>query len=276
MKKLICTIVILLISASSHASLSGIEAHQRYLYPIVRVSTGSGVGSGTIIFSAGEGKASTYVLTNHHVIAPAIRISEEWDSALKKEVKKERRAIVYVEIFKYRDLSTPVGTMKIEADIVIYNESEDMALLKLRYDEPVQYVAMLPKQEDVESYRVMDKSIAVGCSLGFPPLPSVGVITRLGYQIDSLPYGMSSAQIIFGNSGGAMFTRDGILIGIPSRVAVQGWASAVPHMGLFIPVKRIFDWLEREYYDFLFDFTKTEKESLETRENKIKGRVKSE
>jgi hypothetical protein len=83
---------------------------------------------------------------------------------------------------------------------------------------------------------------------------------------------MSSAQIIFGNSGGAMFTKEGVLIGIPSRVAVQGWSSAVPHMGLFIPVARIYAWLTAEYYDFLFDAEKNEKTSLELREVEIKGK----
>jgi len=242
------------------------------IYPIVRVSAGQyAVGSGTVIYSkdSAGGKFSTYILTNHHVIASEISISDVWDSALKKDVKTERRGVVHVEIFKYRDLSTPVGTMKIEADIVAYTEREDMALLKLRFDDPVFHVAKLPARDKVREYRVLDEAIAAGCSLGWPPLVSKGQISRIGLQSDSLPYDMSSAQIIFGNSGGAMFTGDGVFIGIPSKVAAMGWTAVVPHMGLFIPVHRVFDWLTSEHYNFVVDPELTEAGCIEEREKEI-------
>ena len=264
-------------SSAALASLTGLAAHEKYLYPVVRVSAGNSTGSGTIVYSKdiGDGKHSTYVLTNHHVIASAIRITDEWDSDLGKEVKKEIRAIIYVEIFKYRNLSSPVGTMKLEADIVIYNKAEDMALVKIRLDDKMQYVATLPDKDKTEEYRVFDESIAVGCSLGWPTLPSIGIITRIGLQARSLPFDMSSAQIIFGNSGGAMFTAEGVLIGIPSMIASMGWSGVVSHMGLFIPIKRVYDWLEDEHYDFIFDPEKDEKMSLEIREKEIEEKKKA-
>ena len=81
---------------------------------------------------------------------------------------------------------------------------------------------------------------------------------------------MSSSQIIYGNSGGAMFLAEtGELIGIPSLVPVVGWGMAVTHMGLFIPVERIYDWLKEEHYDFIYDSEKNEKKCLETREKEI-------
>ena len=168
-------------------------------------------------------------------------------------------------------MSTPVGTTKLEADIVIANKQEDMALLKLRYEGAIDYIAAMPSKENVSNYRVMDESVAVGCSLGWPPLVSVGVITRKNFQVDSLPFDMSSAQIMFGNSGGGMYTADGTFIGIPSLIAAA-WRAAVPHMGLFIPISRIYDWWEKEHYDFIYDATKTEKESLETREAEIEAK----
>ncbi|GAG83675.1 unnamed protein product, partial [marine sediment metagenome] len=131
------------------SAMTGIEAHEKYIYPVVRVTYGRGGGSGTIIYSKMEQvggeipKASTYILTNYHVISSAIKIEEKWDTDLQKQVKKEKRSIVYVEIFKYRNLSTPIGTLKVEAEIVLYNEDEDMALIKLRSEEQAQYVAKL-------------------------------------------------------------------------------------------------------------------------------------
>uniref|UniRef100_A0A6M3JW43 Putative trypsin-like peptidase domain containing protein n=1 Tax=viral metagenome TaxID=1070528 RepID=A0A6M3JW43_9ZZZZ len=281
MKKLfILSMVLALMVGTASAAMTGLEGHKSYIYPVVRVSSGGGGGSGTVIYSkeVEPGKYSTYILTNHHVIEGAINIGEEWDSSLAKKVQVERRSVVHVEQFKYRDISIPVGTMRIEADIKIYNKIEDMALLRLRYDEPVTAIAKLPAAGAENGYKVLDESIAVGCSLLFPPLPTVGVVTRMDYLVNSLPFHMSSAQIIYGNSGGAMFASDGTLIGIPSMVAVTGWFGSVPitHMGLFIPVDRVLKWLEDERYDFIFNSGLAEKDRLELREKEVREKRKDQ
>ena len=274
----ILLIAFALMIGTAHAAYDGINGHNAYIYPVVRVTTGSDGGSGTIVYSKEiePGKFSTYILTNHHVVADAINISEEWDSALAKKIPVERRSIVYVEQFKYRNISTPVGTMRIEADIKIYNKNEDMALLRLRYDDQVITIAKLPEIGAENKYMVLDEAIAVGCSLSFPPLPTIGVITRMDFMINSLPYHMSSAQVIYGNSGGAMFQSDGTLIGIPSMIAVTGWMGSVPipHMGLFIPIDRVYKWLEEEKYNFIYDLSVDEKTALELREKEIKEKRK--
>ena len=50
---------------------------------------------------------------------------------------------------------------------------------------------------------------------------------------------------------------------------VIGWGTPITHMGFFIPVNRVYEWLEEEHYDFIFDTTKNEKECLEVREVEI-------
>ena len=253
------------------------DMHEKMIYPVVRVTCGNSGGSGTVIYSESDGdKWSSYVLTNHHVISSAIDVIEEWDPDLQKEVKKEKRSTVYVEIFKYKNISIPIGTLKVEANIVIYNKAEDMALLKLSMEDAVTYVATLMPRNKLDSIHVFDGTVVVGCSLLFPPLPTSGEITRQNFQVDSLPFNMSSSQIIYGNSGGAMFTSDGRLIGIPSLVALAGWSTPITHMGLFIPIERIYDWLIKEHYDFIFNPEKKEKECLELREKEIKAKTKKE
>jgi len=277
MKKILITVFILLLTPlvlfpSVYVMMQGKEAHEKYLYPIVRITTGNSGGSGTIVYSRPEeGKVSTYILTNYHVIADIVKVEEKWDPSLGKNVQVERRGIVYVEVFKYRDLGVPVGTMRVESDLVVYNEPHDLAVLKLRLAEQMPHVALLPKKEDT-NYHLFDETLAVGCSLLFPPIATPGIITRKNYQIDSLPYHMSTSQIIYGSSGGAMFlAKTGELIGISSRVPVIGWGTIpITHMGLFIPIDRIYKWLEKENYDFLFDSAKSEKKSLELREERIK------
>ena len=249
--------------------------HTKLLYPVARVND---AGSGTIIYSklTDGDKYSTWVLTNHHVIEDKIKIEEEWDSYIQKNVKREKREIVYVEIFQYRDISTPVGTMKVEGKIEAYSKDGDMALIKLSTETQQPYVAVLCPKDNVDDLKVFDTSYAVGCSLGFPPIPTIGTITRLNFYISSLPYHMSSSQIIFGNSGGAMYDGQYRFIGIPSRVAVYGWASAATHMGLFIPIKQIYKWFDKEHLEFLYDGNKTETECLKAREEAISKKKKEE
>jgi len=273
-KYLVLLILVILLSLFTlvQGAMRGKEAHEKYLYPIVRVTFNNTGGSGTIIFSKEtDGKFSTYILTNHHVIADAVKLEEKWDSGLEKNIKVERRSIVYVEIFKYLNLGTPIGTMKVEADLVIYNDKSDIALLKLRLMEQIPHIAILAGKDKANHYNLFDETVAVGCSLGFPPIATPGIITRKNVQIDSLPYHMSTSQVIYGNSGGAMFLAEsGQLIGIPSLVAVIGWGNPITHMGFFIPIDRIYKWLEEENYNFIFDSTKTEKECLKLREERIK------
>ena len=263
----VCFLAMAVFVPLSFAILSGEQGHNKYIYPVVRVTSGGGTGSGTILYSAGT---STYVLTNYHVVDGAIRVIEKFDKDLGKDVKEEKLSICHVEIFKYRDLSTPIGTLKVEADIVIHSREQDMALLKLRSEEEVKTIAQLLTKEQANDIKCLDETVAVGCSLAFPPLPTTGILTRKNFQIDSLPFHMSSSQIIYGNSGGAMFDGDGNFIGIPSMVAVAGWATPITHMGLFIPVSRVYEWLEEEHYDFIYDAIKIEKECLEIREKEIK------
>jgi hypothetical protein len=76
--------------------------------------------------------------------------------------------------------------------------------------------------------------------------------------IDNFEYWLSTAPSIFGNSGGGVFTlhdRKWKFIGIPSRIAVSGsWGGTpITHMGYFIPIFRIYDWLEANCYQFIYD-----------------------
>jgi len=268
----------LMLCSTAFASFTNSEAHQKYLYPVVRITYGYIGGSGTVIYSQPidtSGDYSTYILTNHHVVEDAISIEEEWNSDLQKQVKKEKRDIVYVEFFQYRELSVPIGTLKIEADIVLYNESEDMALVKTRSEDRADYVATLYPKGKEDDIHTFDETMAVGCALGWPPIPTPGILTRKGLQIDSYEYWTSTSQIIYGNSGGAMFLNStGEFIGIPSKLAIVGWGTPITHMGVFIPIERIYEWLEKEHYDFIFDSTKTEKECLEIRKKELKGKRK--
>ena len=232
--------------------------HREVLFPQVRVETAKSGGSGTIIYSVG---ASSYILSCEHVIDDAISVKKEWDPKISKEIKKEFRQIVSVEFFDYEN--TPHGrspiTYTVDGDIAAYDKSHDMALIKLRAKKPHPYVAKLLPRDRVEQMLIGTPIYAVGCQLLHDPVLTTGIITHMGDEIDYKDYWMGTANIIFGSSGGAVFTADTHeFIGIPSRVDVVGWGTPVTHLGYFSPITRVYQFLEEQLYQFIYDSTFTE------------------
>ena len=232
-----------------------VNEHNQMLYTVAQVSTGRGMGSGTVIFSAEiDGAWKTYVLTNRHVVAAAISVSEEWNPAQGKDVKRERRRPVKLAWFEYNDFSRAVGTTGREGVIVAHDEAADLALIKVTDEErPIAFVAaLLP--EDANLF-LAESVWAVGAGLGKPPFISSGLLSLLDERIKGYRYLLASAPIIFGNSGGGLFhwseARDRYeLIGVPSMVSAAGF-SIVSHMAWSIPIETIREFVRANCYGFV-------------------------
>ena len=240
--------------------------------PLVRVSTRSASGSGVVVYSADReksGEYQTFVLTNHHVVSDAIHVARKWDSLRQRWIYSEQNDLVTVELFSYlREGRTVIGS-PIKATIVAHKDEEDLALLKLDYPLQVPHVAeLLPADKPL---RLADEVWAVGCSLGVDPLATYGRITDLEEMIDHRPYVMASADIVYGNSGGGVFTEDSVaasgfyFIGVPSRIMVMRNGQALTHMGYFIAITRIRGWLGAQKLTFLLDTSVTPTQSFEER-----------
>ncbi len=242
------------------------EQHEQMLYPTVRVRSANVGGSGTVVWSGmdKEKKIHTFVLTNYHVIATAIEIKEVWDPALGKKINREYRQTVMVERFSYNNFSHNIGSLGIQADVVVYDEREDIALLELR-DRETQYpyVAKMFPGERIEDIHIYDKVWAVGAALGHPPISTHGILNYLDDEIDKYNYWLSSAATIYGNSGGAVYRyskkrKQFEYIGIPSRIAISASffsQDAITHLGFLIPITRLLSFLERTKYRFIYDDT---------------------
>jgi hypothetical protein len=132
-----------------------------------------------------------------------------------------------------------------------------------------------------DNIHIFDKCFAVGASLGHPPIASEGHISYMDDEIDHYNYWMSSAQTIFGNSGGGMYRWSGKrktyeYIGIPSRITVQPMgfsADPITHMGYFIPYDRIIQLLDDNDFQFIYD---DEKYTIEDCDKARKAKIKSE
>lgn len=254
------------------------KKHEEILYASVLVRTKKAGGSGTVLYSKPTEKGSeeyeTYILTNFHVIEDAINVKKEWDPLLAKDVKKETRATVTVEFYKYQNTSRNIGRTAIEADVVAYDADRDIALVKLRSNEIIKYIVKL-HSKNVKDIRIFDPVYICGCSLGHSPVPTRGEITSMDDEIDREKYWMSNAQIIYGNSGGSVYlvktdknSEYYEFIGIPSRISVVGFGDSITHMGYFIPIDSIYKWLTEEIFQFIFDSKFTSKKCEKIRERK--------
>jgi S1-C subfamily serine protease len=242
------------------------QKHEQMFYPTVRVRAKNAGGSGTVVYSQEHnGEVHTYVITNHHVVDGCIKVQKKWNPIKKRKVDTEILDTVYVEYFRYNNYSNCIGSFAVEADIVAYSEVEggqDWALLRVRDTENTcDWVANLFPLTDIDNVHIFDDVFAVGASLGHPPIASGGIITYMDDEIDHYKYWMSSAQTIYGNSGGACYRwspsrKQYDWIGVPSRISVapSGFSSdAITHMGYFIPIERIYNLLDENNYNFIYD-----------------------
>lgn len=247
--------------------------HEKVLHPVVRVVHEKATGSGTIVYSRptedNPDEYETYVLTNHHVIADLLTYKKEWDPVLQRDMKREIKAAGRVEEFRYQPGRTVVvAASSVTADVVAYDVRQDIALLKLRDIKKYDYVVeMWPREKPLEMLMEM---YCVGCGLGRPPLMTHGYLSGMGIEIDNYDYMLSTAASIFGNSGGAVFGAENLkFVGVPSRIGVSmlGY-QAITHMGYFIPISRVYNFLEDQCYQFIYDPSWTPSKSQRLREQK--------
>ncbi len=262
------------------------KRHQMIELPCARVQTPKAGGSGTVIYSRGNsnGEYSTYAITNHHVVANCIKIEDDWSTLLKANKKIDAFDQVDVHLFAYRWESRATGGTTVQCDIVGYDKTEDLALLKLRSEEPVKAVAKLYPREKESWLRVGMPVITVGAGLGAPPVQTFGFLSQFGQEENRREFWLNTAPSIFGNSGGAMFLGDiaemfpgdelaeehqYTLLGVPALIAVsyQGFsADPITHLSFAIPITRIYNFLEEQRFRFIYDDEFTEDGEAEERE----------
>lgn len=243
---------------------------QEVLAPVVRIRAKNARGSGTIIHSSEYG---TYLLSNQHVVDNNIEYKEVWDELLKRNIEKEFTSVVEVDISRLDPKGLVKGVITTDADIIISNKQQDLALLRLR-DDTLYPTARLYPENHADTIPILSELACAGAAMGEKPIVTRGLLNGMQIEIDNYEYWLSSAPSIFGNSGGAVFTPvDGSwhYVGMPSRirVAILGFAAdAVTHMGYFIPICRIYKWLRDNCYEFLWDTSVTKEQCDKRREEK--------
>jgi serine protease Do len=162
-----------------------------------------GAGTGFIIDERG------YILTNHHVIENAERIT--------------------VKLTDGRSL---------RADIVGSDPDTDIALIKIQGEGKFRHATL----GDSDDLRVGEWVCAIGNPLAYEHTVTVGVVSFIGRKLfdTSLDnYIQTDAAINFGNSGGPLINTRGEVIGINSAISRQassiGFAVPINQAKLILP-----------------------------------------
>ncbi|MCA8962893.1 MAG: trypsin-like peptidase domain-containing protein [Planctomycetes bacterium] len=218
---------------------------QRLIYPVIQLRGNGTVGSGVVISSERRSEnqpAVTYALTAFHVVQ---EITEGADDA------------TWIREVKFMDPDTDrLGSIEGGARVVAFQPETDVAMLRMELPEPWPYIATLATPEELERVEIFDPVYAIGCPLGNKPLPTAGEISSQEKIVSGETFWMINAPTFFGNSGGGVFLAEsGRLIGISSMIYTYGKTTpmVVPHMGLFVPLATVRQWLQGEGYAFLCD-----------------------
>ncbi len=219
------------------------------IHPTAQLRGNGTVGSGVLLYSqeqpserpGAEVLCTTFVLTAHHVV-----LEVTGDRVDSSEVRK-------VNILTD---ATADDFETFAASLVLEDRERDLALLRLNTGRRVDSLVEFMPAQDLAALDVFSPTYAVGCPLGNRPMPTLGEISSCNKEVGRQTFWMLNAPTFFGNSGGGVyFARDFKFIGISSMIYTYGkkTPSVVPHMGLFVPLRNIYEWLDEEGFSFIYE-----------------------
>jgi serine protease Do len=174
-----------------------------------------GAGTGFLIDSAG------YILTNHHVIEAADRIT--------------------VKLTDGRSL---------RAQVIGSDPDTDIALIKVDAEKKFPHAVL----GDSNDLRVGEWVCAIGNPLAYEHTVTVGVVSFIGRKLFDMSldnYIQTDAAINFGNSGGPLINTRGEVVGINSAVSRQassiGFAIPINQAKLILPQLKERGYVQRGY-----------------------------
>jgi len=264
-------------SRFSEETLKRIKSeHEDMIYPTVRVRTAKAGGSGLIVYSKpipdNNGKYETYVMTCHHVVESAIKKVKKKHPFADRTIETEVRELVQVEIFEYEEMSTITGASAYNAEIMAWDQQYDLALLKLKTSKPFKYVAKLYPKGKSDEIKIGMGSCSCGCSLGHEPILNKGILMGKHDIIENEEYWLSTANTIFGNSGGSDFMDETHeYIGVTARISGYQLGFSVDiitWMGFIIPIETIYKFWDAQLFQFIYDPAYTSKKCEELRKKK--------
>ena len=169
------------------------------------------IGSGVIVDPEG------YIMTNHHVVAGAVRI----------------RVIIAPATVELVSGNTQLGNPQrvYEAKLIGSTKYADLALIKIE-EKGLPFIPL----PDLFQFRLGQTVVAIGAPAGLDHTVTRGIISAVGRQPDvdrPMVYVQTDAPINPGNSGGPLIDRNGELVGINTFIVSSGGGSE--GLGFAIP-----------------------------------------
>jgi len=251
--------------------------YEEMLYPVVRIETPDGVGSGVVIPSYNVTKlqrynetlkqcnTETYILTAAHVVGNESTVTVTFYTPLNP-------LLLEGTCMDESPLERGRGVLSFCAFVVITDTAKDLALLRInrdcfadaRNDIKVRFARLAPR--DYTPY-IFTPVWVVGCSLGLDPRPSFGHITAITTPFNSpLTKGdlggcwEVSAPIVPGNSGGPVYAECN---GVPPNggnaktyqvIGIAVWVRTyhgqlITTMAGVVPIQTVYEFLDNVYPD---------------------------
>lgn len=195
-------------------------------------------GSGTIIKSDPDpetGEIKTYIISAGHL---SDGIESDWSKLHHLEI----------DLFDFR------GNFEtVEASIVNNDMNYDLMMLQIDDKETIYPTGEIANEKEITQLDIFTDILNVGCGLGTRPYPAYGIITALYLENNTYKsWWQMSAPIIYGNSGGGVFTMDGKLIGVVSmgnldRGIMQN------HMALIVSPDMIYEWIYKHNLEYVLE-----------------------
>lgn len=219
------------------------------------------------------------ILTAHHCLESFISTKELDETQPDGTVKKVKREVVEdvtVSQKSYQGYRL-VGDASYQAEIVAHERKSDMALLQLRADTIPQTIYSRVLSADQKVQRG-DHVWVVGNPLGvLDATLTSGIVSsttrmfKTPWADDSeVPFIQTDASINGGNSGGALYNDDGVLIGIPDA----GWRGS-NGLALTLVPESIRDFLKRNCWEDVYNPMTTLTHDVCVADKKVKADAKA-
>jgi len=218
----------------------------KFIRSIVQIRRMAAGGSGVILRSVlgSDQVYRTYILTAAHVVNDS--------------------RFVQITDFDYMFKLSVVSQTSYDAEVLATSKDLDVALVEIRTEHSLGRSVDLVTDRDLRSVNLYDNVYAVGGPSLEPPSITDGhlaAVERLRLRF--------SAPIAGGDSGGAVFLRDGRLIGVITGCLVQPGPGGAPvvfaHLAIGTPSPIIAVWLQANGAGFLVGDRHSSVESFERR-----------
>ena len=234
---------------------AGVAQHLQDISVTIRAESSPGYGaqgSGVIktrrMTLNGEDKAINFIWTAAHVVKGLRSV----ESVIDPKTGTERKVVKFKDVAivqELREAGRRVGELRMAARVIRYSATEDLALLQVRktgfVDVSVRFHldAKIPPL-GTDLYHVGSPG---GQELGQNSM-TPGIVSQIGRILDGEEFDQVTTPALPGSSGGGVFRRDGVLIGLLTQ-GVRGG----DNFNYIVPARRICTWARRAKVEWAVD-----------------------